>query len=156
MSIHPRGIEFKSFVPAAYRAQLEALVFFNSCQNRVWHGIVDAIEKFGTPEIAVDGERLRVCLRGSPDVQSLFAVEAISGRPVGVAMYVRADLEHISVLHIGIAEDFASGGNRADEQLLLKLLRELRRCSRRVKGVQRLELFYASGRAGRMRNRLSA
>jgi hypothetical protein len=50
------------------------------------------------------------------------------------------------VVHIGVAAEFASGGKRANEQLLLRLLRELRRSSRRIKGVERFELFYLSGR----------
>lgn len=140
------GVEFKSYVAAAHRAELEQLVFFNACQTRVWQDIADAVERFGPPELVGEGERLRVRLRDEPDVQCLFAIEIPSGRPVGLAVYMRPDREHITVLHVGVAEDFASGGPRADEFLLLRLLRELRRCSRRVKGVRRLELFYLRGR----------
>ena len=44
-------IEFKSHVPVAQKRALEALLFFNSCQERVSACIADAIEKFGAPEI---------------------------------------------------------------------------------------------------------
>jgi len=139
-------IEFKSHVPKTQRAALERLVFFNSCQDRYATCIAEAVEKFGAPEIVANGERLRVRVSELTDVQSLFAIEAVTGRPVGVALYVRADLEHITVVHLGIAAEYASGGMRAADQLLLRLLREVRRSTRLVKGVRRLELFYIKDR----------
>lgn len=140
-------IEFKSHVPATQRTALEALLFFNSCQGRVSACIADAIEKFGAPEIVADRDRLRIHMKDMPDVQSLFAIDVRTGRPVGVAVYARQNVEHVTVMHLGISAEFASGGPRANEQLLLKLLREIRRSTRRVKGVRRLELYYATGRA---------
>lgn len=135
-------IEFRSHVAAAQRPMLEALVFFNSCQERVASCIAEAVETFGAPEIVADRDRLRIRIPNQSDAQTLFAVEAATGRPVGVAVYIRADLENITVLHLGVAAEYASGGPRADEQLLLRLLREVRRSTRRVKGVRRLELCY--------------
>jgi hypothetical protein len=139
-------IVFASHVAENQRISLEALVYFNSCQSRVADGIVDAVERFGPLEIVQDGTRLRVRVGGLPEAQSLFAVDATTGRPVGVAVYARPDLQHITVVHLGVAAEFASGGYRANEQLLLRLLRELRRSSRRIKGVRHFELFYLSGR----------
>lgn len=149
-------IEFKSHVPVSQRTALEALVFFNTCQERVSACIADAIEKFGAPEIVADRDRLRIQMRGMPDVQSLFAIDLRTGRPVGVAVYSRQDVEHVTVMHLGITAEFASGGARAGEQLLLRLLREVRRSTRRVKGVRRLELYYATGRAATQRWRVPA
>ena len=142
------SIEFKSHVPAKQRSALEALLFFNSCQGRVSDCIADAVERFGAPEIVASGDRLRIHMKNMNDVQSLFAIEARTGRPVGVAVYTRQDIEHVTVMHVGIAAEYASGGPRANAQLLLRLLREVRRSTRRMKGVRRLELYYASGRAG--------
>ncbi|HEV8331787.1 MAG TPA: hypothetical protein VGQ22_10245 [Steroidobacteraceae bacterium] len=148
--------EFKSYVPVAQRPALERLVFFNSCQGRVSDCIADAIEKFGAPEIVADRERLRIYMKGMPDVQSLFALDGATGRPVGVAVYTRQDVEHVTVMHLSIDAEYASGGLRAGEQLLLRLLREVRRSTRRVKGVRRVELYYASGRAASQRWRMPA
>lgn len=159
MPIATRKIEFKSSVSAGHRAALERLVFFNSCQTRVWEGIVDAVEKFGPPEITTAGDRLSVRLRDLPDVQCVFAVDATGGLPLGAVVYMRPDQEHIMVLHVGISAEFASGGRSEGERLLLRLLREVRRSTRRVKGVRRLELFYAMGRqrhASRERKRVLA
>ncbi|PZN34342.1 MAG: hypothetical protein DIU71_02765 [Proteobacteria bacterium] len=140
-------IHFQSHVPKRQRRALEALVFFNSCQSRVSECIAEAVERFGAPEIVADGERLRLQVGALPDVQNLFAVEAATGRPVGVAVYIRPDLEHITVLHLGVAAEYASGGPRAGEHLLLRLLREVRRCARRVKGIRSLELYYVKGKS---------
>jgi hypothetical protein len=141
--------EFKSYVPVAQRSALERLIFFNSCQARVSDCIADAIEKFGAPEIVADRDRLRIYMKGMPDVQSLFALDA-AGRPVGVAVYTRQDVEHVTVMHLSIDAEYASGGPRSSEQLLLRLLREVRRSTRRMKGVQRVELFYAASQRWRM------
>ena len=140
------SIYFASHVPAVQRGSLEALMYFNSCQERVADGIVDAVERFGPLEIVADGDRLRVSVAGLQQAQTLFAIESKSGRPVGVAVYARPDLHYITVIHLGVASEFAAGGKRANEQLLLRLLRELRRSSRRIKGVQHFELFYLNGR----------
>src|SRR5687767_347402 len=102
-------IEFKSHVPASQRVALESLLFFNSCQGRVSACIAEAIERFGAPEIVADKDRLRIHMRDMPDVQSLFAIDGRSCRPVGVAVYVRQDVEHVTVVHLGIAAEFASG-----------------------------------------------
>jgi hypothetical protein len=142
--------EFKSYVSVAQRSALERLIFFNSCQGRVSDCIADAIEKFGAPEIVADRDRLRIYMKGMPDVQSLFAIDAVTGRPVGVAVYTRQDVEHVTVMHLSIDAEYASGGTRAGEQLLLRLLREVRRSTRRVKGVRRVELFYAASQRWRM------
>ena len=124
-------------------------MFFNSCQERVADCIANAVDEFGFPEIVADGDRLRIRIGDVTDAQSLFAVESATGRPVGVAVYARPDLEQITVMHLGIAASYASGGPRASEQLLLRLLREVRRSTRRMKGVQRLELYYVRGREAR-------
>jgi len=149
-------IEFRSHVPNMQRPALESLVFFNTCQERVTACIADAIEKFGAPEIVADRDRLRIGMQNLRDVQSLFAVDSTSGRPVGVAVYAWQDIEHVTVMHLSIAAEFASGGPRAGEQLLLRLLREVRRSTRRVKGARRLELYYATGRAAGARWRVTA
>jgi len=148
-------INFESHVPTTQRSALESLVFFNSCQDRVADCIASAVEEFGSPEIVSDRTRLRLRIGDLPDVQTLFAVEGGTGRPIGIAVYTRSDLEHITVLHLGILPEYAFGGSRAGEQLLLRLLREVRRSTRRVKGVRRLELYYIKGRAGAVRWRES-
>ena len=140
------SIAFESRVRHEHRRSLERLLFFNGCQNRVLHGIVAAIERYGPPEIVADGEFLRVRVAKQPDVQTLFAIDALSGRPIGVAVYLRADLEHVTVLHLGISEEYCAGGPQAATRLPLRLMRELRRSSSRLKGVRRLHVLYGGPR----------
>jgi hypothetical protein len=137
---------FASFVPVTQRASLEALLYFNAGQERVEAGIVDAIEKYGSPEIIQSQDRLRISIAALPEAQTIFAIEHGTRRPVGVAVYIRPQFDCISVLHLGVAEEFATGGRRANEHLLFRLLREVRRTSRQIKGVQRCEVFYLQGR----------
>jgi hypothetical protein len=144
-------VTFTSKVAIEHRQTLERLLFFNGCQERVASGIVDVIDRFGPPEIEVDGEWLRVKVSElASGVQSLFAVEATTGRPLGVAVYMRADLEHVTVLHVGLSEEYCAGGERESLNLLLRLLKEIRRSSRRVKGVRRVSVAY-----GGLRQRVS-
>jgi hypothetical protein len=139
-------VSFASRIADKHRPTLERLLFFNGCQARVASGIVDAIDKYGPPEIHHDEGWLRVRVAGLPDVQSLFAIDEATGGPIGVAIYTRPDLEHISVLHIGLAEEYCSGGVREGTNLLLRLVREIRRSSKRVKGVRRLSVHYGTQR----------
>jgi hypothetical protein len=139
-------VAFASKVAREHRPTLERLLFFNGCQQRVARGIVEVIDRYGPPEIHADGDSLRVRVAGLPEVQSLFAIEPGTGQPIGVAVYVRADLEHISVLHLGLSEEYCAGGEREGLNLLLRLIREIRRSSRRVKGVRRLRVLYGTQR----------
>jgi hypothetical protein len=140
------SIAFESRVRQQHRRALERLLFFNGCQSRVLHGIVAAIERYGPPEIVTEGEFLRLRVGALQDVQTLFAIDTATGRPIGVAVYLRADLEHITVLHLGISEEYCAGGPQAAVKLPLRLMREVRRSSRRMKGVRRLRVLYGGPR----------
>jgi hypothetical protein len=144
------SIAFESRVGQQHRRALERLLFFNGCQNRVLRGIVAAIERYGPPEIATEGEFLRVRVGTLKDVQTLFAIDSATGRPIGVAVYLRADLEHVTVLHLGISEEYCAGGPQAAVKLPLRLMREVRRSSRRLKGVRRLHVLYGGPRLRHM------
>ena len=122
-----QGIEFTSRLPRHKRHALERILFFNGCQDRFARGIVDVIDRYGPPEIVDDEAGLSVRVGNLPDVQCLFAVETLTARPVGVAVYNRADLEHVTVLHLGMSEDYCTGGINDDVGLLLRLMGEVRR-----------------------------
>ena len=141
-----RGIEFTSRIPRHKRHALERILFFNGCQDRVARDIVDVIDRYGPPEIIEDGDDLRVRVGDLPGVQCLFAVETVTARPIGVAVYVRADLEQVTVLHVGVSEDYCTGGINEGAALLLRLIGEVRRSTRRMKGVRRLEVLYGGQR----------
>jgi hypothetical protein len=126
----------------AQRLALERLLFFNGCQSRVLQSIVAAIDRYGVPEIVCESDGLRVRVGELDGVQSLFAIDAQTGRLLGVAVYVRADHEHVTVLHVGVAEDCCAGGPREGLMLLLRLMRAVRSSSRRLRGVRRVKVLY--------------
>ena len=140
------AVAYESKLALAQRPALERLLFFNGCQSRVLQRIVEAIDQYGVPEVVREGDSLRVRVGNLEGVQSLFALDVATGRPLGVAVYVRADHEHVTVLHVGVAEECCAGGPREGLMLLLRLMREVRRTSRRLRGVRRVKLLYATPR----------
>lgn len=141
------SVRFTSRVGLEHRPTLEKLLFFNSCQSRFARQIVDTIDKYGPPEIEPEDGLLRIRVSGLSEVQSLFALDGETGRLIGVAIYVRADISHVTVLHIGLSEPYCAGGNREGLNLLLRLMKAIRRSSRRMKGVRGLRVLYGSPRA---------
>jgi len=148
-------VEFKSYVSAHFRADLEELVYFNAGQTRVLESLIEAVERFGTPEIQASGQKLSVVLRKLPEAQTLFAV-AETGRPLGLVTYMRPDHEHLMILHISVSHEFARGGMFCRNQLLLRMLREIKRCGRRLKGIKKVQLYYQSERQRQRRNQIDA
>ena len=140
-------VRFTSRVGIEQRPALERLLFFNSCQSRFAREIVETIDKYGPPEIEFEESRLRIRVAGLSEVQSLFALNSDTGRLIGVAIYVRADHSHVTVLHIGLSEEYCAGGNREGINLLLRLMKAIRRSSRRMKGVRGLRVLYGAQRA---------
>jgi hypothetical protein len=141
-------ITVTSRLPAQLRADLEGLLFFNARQHRMRHEIEQTIERFGVPEIVEQNGWLRVQVAGLPEVQSLYAVHQEPGqqRPVGAVIYVRDAFERFTVVHIGVADDYAQGGPHASERVLLRLLQEIRRVARRTSGIRHVELAYSRSR----------
>jgi len=137
-------IVVSSRLPAAMRGQLEAILFFNAGQHRVRHEIEATIERFGIPELIEQDGWLRVQVAGVPEVQTLFALHEEDGRtrPVGAVIYLRDTFERITVVHIGVANDYAAGGRFASERVLARLMQEIRRVARRTSGIRQVELAY--------------
>lgn len=137
-----------SRLPAYMREEIEALLFFNARQHRVRHAIEATIERYGAPEIVQSNGWLRIQVAGLAEVQSLFAVHEEHGksRPVGAVIYVRDSFERFTVVHIGVADDYAAGGIHASERVLLRLMQEIRRVARRTSGIRHVELAYSRSR----------
>lgn len=144
---------FVSSLPVEHYHQLEALLFFNGRQDRVRHGIVTAIDRYGPPEIVRDADSLRVRVGGPSEAQCLFAVEREGkvSRPVGLILYVRDSFERITVLHLVVAEAYAAGGPRAKYNLLLRLVQAVKRVARCTAGIRHVELVYSQKQKHRPR-----
>ncbi|HLZ99689.1 MAG TPA: hypothetical protein VKP66_17265 [Steroidobacteraceae bacterium] len=122
------------------RPALEQLLFFNANQHRVRVGIEQSIATYGVPEIYEQGESLRIRVGDVDGVQTLFAVTA-TGRPLGVAVFVRLADERFVVLHLGVEPRFGRALD-VNNPVLLRLMHEIRSAARRTHGVHRIELVY--------------
>jgi hypothetical protein len=145
-------ITVKSRLPATMRGQLEALLFFNAGQHRIRQEIEATIERYGIPELIDDRGLLHIQVAGIPEVQTLFAVHEQDGlaRPVGVVVYVRDSFERITVLHVGVASDYAYGGPYSTERVLQRVMQQIRQVARRTSGIRHVEVAYRRSRALRL------
>jgi hypothetical protein len=132
------GIRCK--LPVEQRAALEQLLFFNVNQHRVRLGIQHSIEAYGVPEIYEQDGGLSVRVGDIEGVQSLFAVSE-TGRPLGVAVFVRLARDRFVVLHLGVQQPHTITPE-LNTRVLLKLMHEIRGAARRTHGVDRIELVY--------------
>ncbi len=141
-------ITVKSRLPATMRGQLEALLFFNAGQHRIRQEIEATIERYGLPELIDDSGQLHVQVAGIPQVQTLFAIHEEDGRsrPVGAVVYVRDSFERITVLHVGVATDYAYGGPYSGERVLHRLMQQIRKVARRTSGIRHVEVAYRRNR----------
>ncbi len=142
----PIGITSKLGVEQ--RAALEQLLFFNVNQHRHRVGIQQSIETYGVPEIHEQDGELRIRVGHIAGVQTLFAISN-SGRPIGVAVFVRSAHERFAVLHLGVGRAWNASMD-VSTRVLLKLMHEIRSTARRTQGVDRIELVYKDRHAVRL------
>ena len=101
-----------------------------------------AVEHYGIPRVAVVDNRLRVTLDSAVPAQSLFVIEQIESSPqlVGVVVFTRED-DTLIVLFIAVCEDRSLRGLKPSEMLYFRMLDEVRRIGRSVKGIESITLF---------------
>ncbi len=135
---------FSSRLPADQRAALENLLFFNEHQSRVRGALLEAIERWGCPEIREADGFLRVGLSGRAECQCLFVSQPRAGslRPLGLVIYLRDAADRITVLHVSLAPAYAAGGLHAEANLLGRLMHEVKRVARRTAGIRQVLLAY--------------
>lgn len=126
------------------RDQLEQIMFFNPQQGGIRSDIIEVIDKYGLPEIVMEGYCLRIHVGEFSDVQTLFAFDSMAkdAMLIGVIVFVRADTETILVLHIAVREDYSITGEHPQDMLAMDLIIKLREAASRIKGVKRLSLVY--------------
>jgi hypothetical protein len=137
-------LTFANCLPVTMQFQLEALLFFNAGQHHLRREIAATIERYGVPEIVSTEEGLTVELKGSPDAQVLFAIQKSDGkqRPVGFILYLRDQLERLTVLHVGVAPDHVSGALYGAQRVLSRLLNQIRFRARNTAGVRSVSIAY--------------
>ncbi len=141
------NIIFSSILKSKYRDELEKLLYFNPEQGKIRPGVTKSIERYGNPEIYVDGDLLRIRVEAFSDVQTVYVFHK-GGRGsnlIGLLVYVRPDLENIIVLHIAVREEYSMNGCYSDEMLLMRLIIKLREIASRINGVDSLIVMYETG-----------
>jgi hypothetical protein len=144
-------IRITSKLPVDSRAALEELLFFNARQHQMRAAIEDSIARYGLPEIVESEGSLRVNVAGLPGVQCLYAMRQDGGqqRLIGVVIYVRDSVERLTVVHVGVADDAVVGERNAGQQVLLRLLQEIRRVAKCTSGIRHVKLAYRQSREAR-------
>jgi hypothetical protein len=140
------AFELSSTLPIEYLKPLEELMFFNPQQQLAEGGVIQAIERFGTPQITVSGNQLNVTLPQRPDVQSLFAVAAPDGvgELAGMILYLRTDQTNLIVLHVAVTEEYSASGTNGGDLLVMRLFQAVEDCARRLNGVRQITILYSN------------
>lgn len=135
---------FSSVLTDSHHDELTELVFFNRQQDRVREGIVDAIERYGVPELVTRSGTLRFTVGRLGEVQALYALDtsARRSRLAGVMLYARTAPDRVVLLHIGLSPEYSSRGPRSDALLALKLIEQLKKSCAAIKGVETIEILY--------------
>jgi hypothetical protein len=141
-------IDLTSVLEECDRAACEELLFFNPQQGRIRGPIVNALTRFGAPELVVDGGRVQIRTTRHPQLQTLYAFARDDRGPerlVGVAVYLRDGAERIAIVHLAVHEEFSATGRWRDSMLVMRLVGAIRRLAAQVKGVETVTLSYARG-----------
>lgn len=134
---------FSSTLPLEHRAAAERILFFNLQQEKMKDGIRVVSKVYGLPKLIAEGESLHMTVSKDVPVQTLFVtVRGIGGAagPVGAIVFTREENALIA-LYMAVHEDFSTAGPHGDENLMIKMLKELEGIARRVRGVDTLKLY---------------
>lgn len=137
-------LHYTSILKSEFNEELEQLMFFNPGQHTFHDGILASIEQFGSPSVYIDNGCLRVKVEKLDEVQTLYALD--DGVPVGVLVYSRVTPEHLTVIYIAVDHDYSPGGKHADQLLVMRMLKLLRKSARRIKGVETIRIIRSSHR----------
>jgi hypothetical protein len=146
-------LTFHSILPAAFKEEVERLLFFNEGQHRIQGRIAKAVDLYGLPTITESQGGLTVTVSGCPEAQCLFVVnehhqENRSGL-AAVVLFTRPTTEELLVLHLSV--DSSYGENRDGLRVVFQIVRVLRACAQQLRGVQWLRFLYSEGRQFQVR-----
>lgn len=141
-------LEFTPTLPKSSLHSLEELLFYNLGQEKVQRGITYAIERYGAPQVVVEGHSLRVLVKRCPDAESIFAI----GRRkdvfhlAGAIVYAPTRPDTITVIHVAVHPQYASTGPFASEMLVPRLIMKVRDIARATPNLNYVELLYPTGK----------
>lgn len=132
--------KFYSSLPSKYKNELEEIFFFNKEQSIVYSKIEIALEKFGNPKIVNSKDNIRIVLEKINDCQNLILLENNEDKLniLGIVLHSRVSKNKAEVIHFAIDQD----RNNEDIDILSKLMGEIYRIYKRIKGVETIEITY--------------
>lgn len=136
-------MKIKSFINNEHKEQLEKLLFFNRFQRRYLNEIDVSIKRFGLPRIIDSQKGLYVDIENLKDAQTLFVLNESDEILIGVMIFFRENISTITLLHIALNEEFITSSNK-NETIVIKLISELLRIAKSIKGVKFLKVLYSS------------
>lgn len=137
-------LRYTSILKPEYSEDLEQLMFFNPGQRAAHAAIKDSLEKFGSPSIYLDNGCLRVTVEKLEEVQTLFAMD--DDTLAGIVVFARVTFEHLTLIHIAVDEDYTVHGKFAEKILVMRMFELLRKCARRIKGVEAIRMMCGGNR----------
>ncbi len=151
-------VRYVSFLPKAFRKDLEELLFFHPDQGRFQKTIVESVNRFGVPAIVSHEQTggLGISIGALGPVQSLFALASEDGTEehlAGAILFHRAQPELVEILHLVVAPDYLLQGGSSRPAVAIELIETVRAAARRIKGVERVCLHYSRGQPTLLRVR---
>jgi hypothetical protein len=135
-------IVFSSVLSRSYYQDLQNLLFFNVNQGRIAADLVRMVERYGAPRVQVVHDRLRVVTDSLTPVQTLFVLdgESSAARLIGVIVYTR-EADTLTALYCAVQHDYCASRGEGEQPLLLRIVSELCKVGRRIKGVRSVTLL---------------
>ena len=140
-----------------FREDLEDLLFFNPNQHKTAADIKHCVEHYGVPEITNEHGYLRIRLDSYSVAQTLYSIDRTESRDslAGVIIFVRNNIEDISILYIAIAKNQILRGPIITARLAWDLLHQVIESATLISGVRNVKLPYA-GSAGKSRTAITS
>jgi len=138
------NITFVSHWPAARREELETLLYFNSNQHILRRAIMVSVAEYGVPRLVEKDGSLLLCIDRLGELQTLFGV--VDDTLAGALLYYRLDVARLIVLHLAMREEYTARYKYISTPMALLLFEQLVGISRRLVGIEYIEMFDARGR----------
>lgn len=140
-----------------FREDLEQILFFNPKQHQATSGIKHCVEHYGLPEITNEQGYLRIRLNSTSLAQTLYCVDRTESKDslAGVIVFMRNNIEDMSILYIAIAKNQILRGPIITARLAWDLVHQVIESASFISGVKNVRLDY-TGSVGKNRMNITS
>lgn len=138
-------LHFRSNIDASYREELERLFFFNWNQSRYAKRITQSVKDYAKPVIVdLEDDEIALVFKDREIGQTLhiFDSDLANASLIGVVMYERDTEERITIVHLALHERCKQIFKDEKVNIAAVVLEELFVLFRKIKGVQRVRIYY--------------